>query len=156
MSDNNNVFEKITSLHNMIISQRAKHINTEGIKKLNLFVSNLKSVGLIEGMTLNGSKGRYFLIDGASWENACHKLGKSIENVDGIIITHSHHDHISGAGVLARRFNIPIYMSKQTFLESRFKIGNAEIKQFKGNFRIKNLEIKPIQTSHNVHSQGLK
>ena len=24
-------------------------------------------------------KGRYFLIDGVSWEDACHKLGESIE-----------------------------------------------------------------------------
>ena len=79
MSDNNNVFEKIISLHDMIISQRAKHLNAEGIEKLNMFVSNLKSVGLIEGMTLNSSKGRYFLIDGVSWEDACHKLGESIE-----------------------------------------------------------------------------
>lgn len=78
MSDNNNVIQNIISLHNMIISQRTKHINSEGIKKLNMFVSNLKSVGLIEGMALNGSKGRYFLIDGASWENACHRLGESV------------------------------------------------------------------------------
>ena len=78
MSNNNNVFEKIISLHNMIISQRTKHINTEGTEKLNMFVSSLKSVGLIEGMALNGSKGRYFLIDGASWDNACHRLGESI------------------------------------------------------------------------------
>ena len=78
MSSNNNVFEKIISLHNMIISQRTKHINADGIEKLNIFVSSLKSVGLIEGMALNGSKGRYFLIDGASWEEACHRLGESI------------------------------------------------------------------------------
>ena len=78
MSDNNNVFEKIISLHNMMISQRTRHINSDGIEKLNTFVSSLKSVGLIEGMALNGSKGRYFLIDGASWEDACHRLGESI------------------------------------------------------------------------------
>ena len=89
-------------------------------------------------------------------EQRMKKLGKSLENVDAIIITHSHHDHISGAGVISRRFNIPIYMSKQTFLESRFKIGNADIRQFKGSFRIKSLEIKPIPTSHNVHSTGFK
>jgi hypothetical protein len=53
-------------------------VNTTGIEKLNMFVANLKSVGLIEGMALNGSEGRYFLIDGVSWEKACHRLGESI------------------------------------------------------------------------------
>ena len=89
-------------------------------------------------------------------EERMDKLGKDIRNVDAIIITHSHHDHISGAGVLARRFNIPVYMSKDTYAESRFKIGNANIKQFNRTFRIKNMEIRPIATSHKVHSHGFK
>ena len=93
---------------------------------------------------------------GKQIEQRMVNLGKHPENIDAIVITHSHHDHISGAGVLARRFNIPIFMSKQTFLESRFKIGTAEIKQFNRGFRIKNMEIKPIATSHKVHSHGFK
>ena len=62
----------------MIMLQRKKHINSEGIERLNKFVSDLKGVGLIEGMALNGRKGRYFLIDGHSWENACQRLGRSV------------------------------------------------------------------------------
>jgi len=31
--------------------------------------------------------------------------------LDGIFISHEHHDHISGAGPLARKFRIPIYIS---------------------------------------------
>ena len=93
---------------------------------------------------------------GKQIEERMHRLGKSIENIDGIIITHSHHDHICGAGVLARRYNIPLFMSKETFNESRFKIGSAEINQFKRSFRIGSLDIKPIPTSHKVHSHGFK
>ena len=78
MSNNRNVIQNIISLHNMIMLQRKKHINSEGIERLNKFVSDLKGVGLIEGMALNGRKGRYFLIDGHSWENACHRLGRSV------------------------------------------------------------------------------
>lgn len=78
MSNSRNVIQNIISLHNIIISQREKHINSDGIKKLNRFVSDLKSVGLIEGMALNSRKGRYFLIDGHSWESACHGLGESV------------------------------------------------------------------------------
>ena len=62
----------------MIMSQRRKHVNSEGIERLNKFVSDIKGVGLIEGMTLNGRKGRYFLIDGHSWENACRRLERPV------------------------------------------------------------------------------
>jgi hypothetical protein len=78
MSDNRNVIQNIISLHNMIMLQRKKNINSEGIERLNRFVSDLKGVGLIEGMALNGRKGRYFLIDGHSWDNACLRLGRSV------------------------------------------------------------------------------
>ena len=83
-------------------------------------------------------------------------LGKSLENVDAIIITHSHHDHISGAGIISRMHGIPLYMSKETFEEADGKIGDAKIKRFTQNrgFKIGNLEIRPVQTSHNVSSCG--
>ena len=79
MSDKKNVIQNIVSLQNTILSQRKKHVNSEGIEKLNRFVSDLKSVGLIEGMALNGRKGRYFLIDGHSWQTACQRLGEPAE-----------------------------------------------------------------------------
>ncbi|PKM21680.1 MAG: MBL fold metallo-hydrolase [Gammaproteobacteria bacterium HGW-Gammaproteobacteria-14] len=43
---------------------------------------------------------------------ACH--GVCAENLDGILITHEHGDHIRGVGALARRFNIPVYASAGT------------------------------------------
>jgi len=101
-----------------------------------------------------------FLIDagksGREIETRINRLGKSVENVDGIILTHSHHDHITGAGVLARRFGIPIYVSNQVYSDSRFKLGEADIKLFSVDkrFKIKNVEIKPVITSHNVSSCG--
>jgi len=57
--------------------QRKRNVNSKGIERLNKFVSNLKGIGLIEGVALNGRKGRYFLIDGHSWNNACRRLGGS-------------------------------------------------------------------------------
>ena len=77
MSNKKNVIQNIISLHNMIMLQRKKNLNSKGIERLNKFVSDLKGIGLIEGMALNGRKGRYFLIDGHSWKNACHRLGKT-------------------------------------------------------------------------------
>tara|TARA_Y100000310_G_C20526944_1_gene736529 strand:- start:482 stop:1096 length:615 start_codon:yes stop_codon:yes gene_type:complete len=80
------------------------------------------------------------------------RLGKSLEDVDGIAITHGHNDHISGAGVLSRRFEIPVYMSKEVYSEA--KLGRFESKIFSGEFNIGKLKVKPVVTSHNVSSCG--
>ena len=36
------------------------------------------------------------------------------EELDGILITHEHADHIQGLGVLARKYQIPIYCTEGT------------------------------------------
>ena len=40
--------------------------------------------------------------------------GLDIQDIDAILITHEHSDHISGAGVLARKLGIPLYLTEQT------------------------------------------
>ncbi len=81
-------------------------------------------------------------------------LGKSIEDVNAVLITHRHVDHTQGAGVLSRRYRIPVYMTKKTSDECI--LGAAEGKTFdaKKEFNIGKLRIKPIKTSHNVSSCG--
>ena len=81
-------------------------------------------------------------------------LGKSIEDVNAVLITHRHVDHTQGAGVLSRRYQIPVYMTKKTSDECI--LGAAEGKTFdaKKEFNIGKLRIKPIKTSHNVSSCG--
>jgi|TARA_B100000315_G_scaffold257273_1_gene305590 phosphoribosyl 1,2-cyclic phosphodiesterase len=105
-------------------------------------------------------KGVSILIDsgksGREIESRMNRLGKSLEDVSGILITHEHNDHISGAGVLSRRFGIPLYMTQEVYSEVKFKLGKAENKTFSldKEFKINNLKIKPVMTSHNVSSCG--
>ncbi len=47
-------------------------------------------------------------------EQALHELELSGRDVDAILITHEHIDHIKGLGVLERKFNIPIYATYGT------------------------------------------
>ena len=35
--------------------------------------------------------------------------------IEGILITHEHSDHIHGAGILSRRYGLPIYASEKTW-----------------------------------------
>jgi phosphoribosyl 1,2-cyclic phosphodiesterase len=43
------------------------------------------------------------------------QIGRDIEALNGIFVTHEHHDHIQGVGVLSRRCGIPIFANEGTF-----------------------------------------
>ena len=47
-------------------------------------------------------------------ENGLKCVDLSGADISGICITHEHADHIKGLGVLARKFEIPIYATKDT------------------------------------------
>ncbi|MCL1843091.1 MAG: MBL fold metallo-hydrolase [Defluviitaleaceae bacterium] len=64
-----------------------------------------------------GLAGQHFLIDagvsGKRIEQALHKM--NIRSLSGIFITHEHRDHITGAGVIARRFKTNVYATPLTW-----------------------------------------
>ncbi len=43
------------------------------------------------------------------------QLGILPETINGILVTHEHVDHVRGAGVLARKYRIPIYANENTW-----------------------------------------
>ncbi len=48
-------------------------------------------------------------------------------SLDALIVTHEHSDHIKGAGPLARRLKIPVYVNSSTLKRSRHTIGNLPL-----------------------------
>ncbi|MBI3560232.1 MAG: MBL fold metallo-hydrolase [Gammaproteobacteria bacterium] len=42
------------------------------------------------------------------------RIGLSADVLSGIVVTHEHHDHIHGVVSLARKFQIPVYMTRGT------------------------------------------
>ena len=65
-----------------------------------------------------GSEQTHLLIDtGISKkriEEGLSALGVTGEDLDGILITHEHVDHIQGLGVFSRKYRVPIYATKGT------------------------------------------
>ena len=53
------------------------------------------------------------------------QIGRDIKDVDAIFVTHEHIDHIKGIGVLARKYNIPVYANKLTW-DNMSKIGEIK------------------------------
>src|SRR5699024_1325325 len=48
-------------------------------------------------------------------ELALNKIERSLNDIDAILITHEHSDHIKGLKVIAKRYNIPIFANKKTW-----------------------------------------
>lgn len=89
-------------------------------------------------------------------ESRLNSVGKSLENIDALLITHSHIDHIRSAGSISRRFKVPLYMSRSVSKDCNGKIGAADILSFSmsNHFKVGNLRINPVKTSHDVPSCG--
>mgnify|MGYP000346866122 FL=1 len=47
-------------------------------------------------------------------EEGLEFFGKKPENIDGIVITHEHSDHIKGLGVFLRKYQVPVYATEGT------------------------------------------
>ena len=87
-------------------------------------------VSLISGSSGNAtfvSDGKTnLLIDcgmsGAKLKESLHAIDVMPESIDALLITHEHVDHTKGAGVISRRYNIPIYTTQGT--HTSMDIGN--------------------------------
>jgi len=54
---------------------------------------------------------------------ALNLIGVRPETLDAVLITHEHTDHIQGAGVMCRKYNIPIYANENTWMAMEAKLG---------------------------------
>ncbi|MGB4658226.1 MAG: MBL fold metallo-hydrolase [Mobilitalea sp.] len=93
------------------------------------------------------------------------------DTIQGILITHEHSDHVSGLGVLARKYHVPIYATYQTArsiqqIKSLGEIPEELFHFIKPDeaFQINDIHIEPFSTSHDasdpvcytLHSEGHK
>lgn len=60
----------------------------------------------------------HILIDcgmsGAKLKDALKSVNITPDSISALLITHEHSDHTKGAGVIARRYNTPLYATKKT------------------------------------------
>ena len=96
-------------------------------------------------------------ISGKRVEEGLRSLQLSGQDVNGILITHEHSDHIKGLGVLSRKFGIPIYATPGTAAairesESLGKIDGSLFVEIKADtsFAVGDLKIEPFRISHDA------
>lgn len=88
-------------------------------------------------------------------EIALNKIERSLNDIDAILITHEHSDHIKGLKVIAKRYNIPIFANKKTWkaIESKNIHVNEEQKfEFNAlNYKeIIGLDVESFNVSHDA------
>lgn len=62
---------------------------------------------------------------GRQIEDALRSIGVGPETLSGILITHEHSDHIHGAGILSRKFGLPLFATAGTWAAMEDKIGRV-------------------------------
>lgn len=81
------------------------------------------------------------------------RLNVSAEQLSGIVVTHEHGDHISGVARLARKFNLPVWLTHGT-LHSRHQAlaGIADLHEIDPHqsFAIGDIEIIPYPVPHDA------
>ena len=108
-----------------------------------------------------GSDTTHLLVDvgisGKRTEAGLNELDLSMRDIDGIFITHEHTDHIAGLGVLARKYEIPIYATKGTIeaLKRTTSLGKIPEELYQPvcadeKVIIKDLVCNPMRISHDA------
>ena len=123
----------------------------------------LKFCSLFSGSTGNclfvESENSKILIDaGGSAKkitSALSLIGVAPEEIDGIIVTHEHSDHVQSLGTMSKKFNIPVFANKETWNampEQKAKIldDNQMFFSVGNEFEIKDLKINPFSIPHDA------
>ncbi|MFA9497496.1 MAG: MBL fold metallo-hydrolase [Deltaproteobacteria bacterium] len=92
-------------------------------------------------------------LSGIEIERRLKSKGLSPKDLDAILVSHEHTDHIQGVGVLSRRFNLPVYINSKTQGAAFPQIGKVhDVKNFAcgSTFLINDLAIHPFSISHDA------
>ena len=72
-------------------------------------------------------------LSGKKIEGLMNDIGRSLADVDSLLVTHEHKDHVAGLGVLARKYKMALYANQETWQaigEGCGKIDNAQKNTF--------------------------
>ncbi len=128
------------------------------ITKVRMFQTSVLASGSKGNCVVVRSEKAKILIDaglsGIKIWTAMDEIGLTKDKIKALFITHDHSDHIKGAGIVARKLNIPLYMTEETFARAKKKLGKIDnhIHHFEvgESIHIDDLIIESFPSSHDA------
>lgn len=125
---------------------------------LNLQFSVLASGSTGNCVFIESGENQYLIDAGLSGKQIEKKLdfiGKKLEDISGIFVTHEHIDHVKGLGVLVRKYGMSLYMNEATFRAMPSTVGEipADCLNFivcEKDYCFGDLNIFPFHVSHDA------
>lgn len=103
-----------------------------------------------------GSSSEAVLVDAGiscrETEKRMHSLGLDMNSVKAIFISHEHSDHITGLSILAKKYQLPVYITNHTLRESNLRIDDRLVRSFSADtpLSVGNLSVTPFKKSHDA------
>lgn len=87
--------------------------------------------------------------------NALESIGTNINEINAIVVTHEHSDHVKTLGAISKKYNIPVYANEKTFNNmpeqtELIKEENRKIFNTDDHFEIGDLQIHPFHIPHDA------
>jgi phosphoribosyl 1,2-cyclic phosphodiesterase len=113
----------------------------------------------------SGSRGNALLVEGndtlilldcgfsfSETVQRLQRLGLAAEDVDAVVVTHEHDDHIGGVARLAARLGMPVYLTTGTLTAVAARFRDVDCRCFDPHapFRIGALTIEPFPAPHDA------
>ncbi len=107
---------------------------------------------------INSNHTKILIDAGVSCKKICESLetiGTSITDMDAILVTHEHSDHVQSIGTISQKYDIPVYANLETWNameKQKNKISPNNIRMFQNDedFTLNDLTIHPFSTPHDA------
>ena len=94
-------------------------------------------------------------VSGSKIAGALQEIGEDPEDLSAIFVTHEHSDHVAGAGIVSRKYNVPIYATDKTWQAMARSLGkilpeNKKVLEAGSHMMLGDMEIKNFSIPHDA------
>ncbi len=77
-----------------------------------------------------------------------HSIGRDIDDIDAVLVTHEHTDHVKGLTTFSKKHDVPVYINRACLDNSDIRLNHIMPFDETSRLRIGCFDIEPVRTSH--------